>query len=145
MSTSPRTHRFTAPLASAALALLIACGGDGGTNPSASLAGIYSLATVNGKSLPITMADSGGLKIELVAPTTLSLGEDQRFYFVASIRVTGDGPVFTATDTVAAGHYTASGKALTFVESDGTAVVGEWDGAGTVTLGAPPEVMVFRK
>ena len=112
-------------IACLALALFAGCGGDSVTGPSTdSVAGTWTLQTVNGGRLPFILAQSGADKVEGTSDviTVVSTGT---FTQLTNFRTTLDG---VATDDAIDDHgtWTLKGSALTLTFSDkssGTATV----------------------
>lgn len=127
----------------AVTATLAACGGDSATGPSASIAGAYTLRTVNGGGLPFTLAQVGADKLELLNETVV-LSEGGTFTQQGSFRITEAGVV--STEFYAdAGAYTRSGTAVTFVfNSDGSSGTGTV-ASGTITVAFEGFSLVYRK
>jgi hypothetical protein len=108
-------------LALACLAVFVACSDS--TSPT-SIAGTYSLTTVNGVALPFVVQASGP-KIELLSDQII-LNAGGTFSESENLRYTNGTAVTTQTSTDA-GTYTVSGTAITFLfTSDGS--------TGTATL-----------
>ena len=144
----PRWNRVRSacpmPLLTIALLLsALACGGDGATAPQASVVGAYSLKTVNGASLPITMEEVGSNKVEILYGT-LTLNTDGTFNSSAMYRVTHED-VTSAVPGFGHGTYTLRGKALTFAYPDSTTESATWDGANEITLSTEGYTVVFRR
>lgn len=99
----------------AMLLLAIACGGDAVTGPPtlASVAGRYSLKTVNGAPLPFLIGQSGTSKSEVLADV-LALSANGTFLQTSTIRNTVDG-VATTSSSTEPGTFTLAGATATFV------------------------------
>src|SRR5690242_646649 len=93
-----------------------ACGGDKATGPGGTLAGNYTLRTVNGGGLPVVIAQLGSDKLE-VTSGSVTMNENNTFTGVTAFRETIDGDVDTFTATCP-GTYTRSGSSITFTEAD---------------------------
>jgi hypothetical protein len=113
---------------------LVACGGDS-TSPAPSIAGTWSLKTVNGAALPYVILASGTTKIELVSDVFTITANDASsgaFTQLTTIRSTQNGQV-TSQSIPDAGTYTLNGTAVTFrFNSDGSVGTGSWSG-NTIT------------
>ncbi|HYD53638.1 MAG TPA: hypothetical protein VEA99_13465 [Gemmatimonadaceae bacterium] len=136
-------------LASAVLvvgSLLAGCGGDDGspTEPtSGSIAGTYTLRTVNGNNLPFTILQVGADKIELMNET-ITVAEGGSFTQQGTVRLTESGTV-TTESYADAGSYTRNGTSVTFrVNSDGTTITGTIAN-GSITAAADGFSLVYRK
>lgn len=123
---------------------LMACGGDSATGPgSASIAGSYTLRTVNGSNLPYTILQVGADKIELINET-ITVAEGGTFTQQGTVRFTENGVVTNET-YADAGTYTRNGTAVTFrFNSDGSIGTGTVDN-GTITVGYEGYSYVYRK
>src|SRR3982750_2923524 len=108
-------RRFIARLfVFAVLVTLAGCGGDGATNAGpASVAGTYTLRTVNGAPLPYTWLQIGNDKLEITADVVI-LTEGGTWTESGTIRSTESGQVTTSPSTDA-GTYTRIGTAITLV------------------------------
>ena len=137
-------HRFIGVLAISALATLAACGGDSATAPSStSIAGSYTLRTVNGAPLPVIVVQIGAYKIELLNETVVVV-DGGTFTQQGSVRIT-EGGVVSTESYADAGTYTRNGTAVTFVfNSDGSSGTGTVNGA-TITVVVDGFSLVYRK
>ena len=96
----------------AALVTLAACGGDASTNTGpASVAGTYTLRTVNGAPLPFTLAQLGDDKYEVTADA-ITLKDGGIWTGAGTTRATESGRVSTTTVT-STGTYSLTGTAIT--------------------------------
>ncbi|MDQ6633272.1 MAG: hypothetical protein M3Z10_00770 [Gemmatimonadota bacterium] len=114
-----------------ALAALAACSGDSGTDPNASIAGSYSLRTVNGSPLPYIVAQSGSNKYE-ITDDAISLNDAGTWSELWHDRTTTNGQVTTSANTDG-GTYTRNGTAITLNSTTSGAISGSVSG-GTLTL-----------
>lgn len=136
-------HRrlFLLPLLLPLLALL-ACGGDDSTGPGASIAGAYSLTTVNGAPLPFVVQQAGTFKREITADTyTLAAGGT--WTEVRAERTTSNGAVTTSTITDA-GTWSRNGTSITLTSPASGALAGTVSG-NTLSLSSAGNTMVFTK
>ena len=124
----------------ALLLLALACGGDA-TGPEDSVAGTYSLRTVNGANLPYVVFQSGQDKSELTSDV-LTLTESS-FTQLSTIRTTINGQVTTTTEADA-GSFTRSGTAASFQFNSGTSGTGTI-GGGQITVALSGFSFVYRK
>lgn len=114
-------------LISALLLTTVACGTDSPSAPTnATMAGIWSLVTVDGAQLPFTLVP-GSAKTELFS-RVLTLTANGTFTGITSTRTTVNGQVATDFDNYS-GTYAISGRTVTFQSADG------YNGSGTVTDG----------
>ena len=109
------------------LAAFVACGGDSSTNPSASIAGTYTLRTVNGSALPFTVYSDVTTKIE-VTDDAITLNDGGTFTESGHTRTTTNGRV-TTESIVDAGTYVRNGTAITLKGADGTPTPGSLNGS----------------
>lgn len=135
-----RVATLTAAFAVGALA---ACGGDGPTTPTTtSVAGTWSLRTINGANLPYTIIQIGADKVELTADV-LTVSSGGSFAEISSYRETENGVVTTFTESDA-GTYTLNGTAVTFSFNSGGTGTGTISG-NTLTVAAEGFSFVFQK
>ena len=121
---------------------LLACGGDGSTSPGASIAGAYSLTTVNGAPLPFVVTQAGTYKYEITAETyTLAAGG--AYTEVLTDRTTSNGAVTTSTKTDA-GRWSTNGTSITLTSPALGAVSGTVSG-NTLSLTSQGNTKVFTK
>ena len=112
-----------------AVAFTTACGGDSSTGPS-SVAGTYSLTTVNSSPLPYVFINDASGKIEILSDV-YTVSDNGTYTNPTIIRSTVNGTVTTDTLT-SDGTYTRSGNSITLTDSaDPTSKL-----SGTVTTGA---------
>ena len=134
----------------AVLAGTAACGGDDSTGPSATVAGTYTLRTVNGAAPPVVLFELGSQKLEILS-STLTIGETQTYSRLDVLRETNAGLV-TTIESSCTGSYTLSGATLVFTEVEssdfcGGSFSGTWSNGNTITasLGNGAVVVVYRK
>jgi hypothetical protein len=127
----------------AALVTTAACGSDGSTNAGpASVAGTYTLRTVNGSPLPYTLFEVGGDKYEITADA-VTIKEGGAWTESGTIRSTESGTVTTSTVTNV-GTYTRAGTVINFV----SAQTGPFSGSvesGTLSLTQEGLVAVYTR
>ncbi len=124
------------------LAAFVACGGDSSTNPSESIAGTYTLRTVNGSALPFTFYSDATTKVE-VTDDAITINEGGTFTETGHTRTTTSGRV-TTESIVDAGTYTRNGTAITFKGSDATPTSGSISGS-SLTLADQGISAVYSK
>ena len=142
-------------LATAALALLTfaasACGGDDDpSGPNGSIAGTYTLRTVNGSPPPVTLLEFQDFKVEVTA-ASIVMNANNTFSATSTFRETDAGVVTTST-SVCSGTYSLSGSTVTFTEPDsdnedcGGSYTGTWSNGNTLTVSFDAGLQaVFRK
>jgi hypothetical protein len=112
--------------------LALACGSDSSTTPGGTIAGTWSLKTINGTSLPFIVAQTGADKLEIVSDVYVISGTGS-FTETTTLRATTNG-VATTQSVADAGSYTLNGTAITVrYNSDGSSVTGSWSG-NTITV-----------
>jgi hypothetical protein len=127
----------------AALVTLAGCGSDGSTNAGpASVAGIYTLRTINGSSLPYTLVQLDDNKLEVMA-SAMTLKAEGTWTESGIVRVTEGGTV-TTLPGANAGTYTLTGTMITLVSSESGTSSGTVDG-GTLRLTEGGLLSVYTK
>jgi hypothetical protein len=130
-------------LAAAALAFVAACGGsDIPSAASGSVAGTYTLRTVNGTSLPFVLSQTGPSKTEVV-DDAFTLVDNGTWTQSGHKRNTVNGQVIT-TGTSDAGTFTQSGTAITLSSATTGALVGTIAN-GTLSLTEEGVAFVYIK
>jgi hypothetical protein len=130
-------------LALFAVALITACGSDASTAPQPTIAGTWTLQTINGSPLPFIVAQTGTNKVELVSDVVVISGTGS-FTETSSVRTTTNG-VATTQSVADAGSYTLNGTAVTLhFNSDGSTATGSWSG-NTVTVTDVGLALVFTR
>lgn len=104
--------------------------------------GTYTLATVNGSSLPAVVFQVGSDKLEVVAGT-LTLSSNSSFTGSLTIRETFQGTTNTETES-GTGTYTRSGNTITFNSGDDETATGTLSG-NTLTISDEGLTLVYRK
>jgi hypothetical protein len=122
---------------------LVACGKDSvlGVGGSGSVAGSYTLRTINGNNLPVTVEQIGDDKTEVLSETMV-LG-DGTFSLQGSIRVT-EGGLTTTQPYANDGTFTQNGSAVILTFSSGARESGTASG-GTLTLVSGGFTWVYRR
>jgi hypothetical protein len=126
------------------LASLGACGIDGSTalDPAAQLPGIYHLRAVDGAPLPAVMAQDDRGRLD-VTSATRTLLEDGSFSEHFEFRYVSVADTVLGSNDLR-GEYTASGRAVVFVDADGTRVEGA-RAAGAFSLPQYGQTYDYRK
>ena len=132
-------------LLSLALALaIVGCGSDSSSEPTnASVAGTWTLQSVNGSQLPFTLSNVGSTKIELVS-SVVNVTSAGTWTSTSQTRTTINGQATTSTGTQA-GTYTLSGSAVAIRSTDGTTVQAGTVNGNTLTLAQTGLVFVYQK
>jgi hypothetical protein len=95
-----------------------ACGGDSGTGPAAaSIAGTYTLKTVNSTPLPYTMPDDGTGTIEILGDS-YTLADDGNYTQVTQFRLTVPGQSPGVFSLNSHGTYAVAGSTITLADAD---------------------------
>jgi hypothetical protein len=128
------------------LSLGLACGSDSTAPPTptqATIAGTWTLQTLNGQAVPVVLSDSGGAKLEVVRDVFTLVG-DHTFTQVTAFRITAGGQA--TTDSVSdLGTYVVNGTAVSLTyDSDGSTSSGSWQG-NTITLSAEGFSAVYTR
>ena len=132
-------------LSAALLLVALACGSDkiAGPPTPASVAGRYSLKTVNGAPLPFLIGQVGTSKSEVLADV-LVLSANGTFLQTSTIRNTTDG-VATTSSSSEPGTFTLTGSTAKFVfdidGSFGTGTIAD----RTLTLSGNGFVTIYNK
>lgn len=110
------------------LALLAACGGDSATSPtSQSLAGTYTMRTVNGSPLPFVV-QSGTTKITITADVmTVADGGTWSETGAFTLTVNGSSTSQVISD---GGTFVRAGATVSFLNGNQTAYTGSFTGSG---------------
>ena len=103
-------------LALAGAVALGGCGDDDGTGPDNNIEGTYTLETIEGEELPVTVIEFEGVKIEVLSGN-VRLMDDNEFTASLSFRETTDGETTTYTQTDS-GTWSRSGNTVTFSYED---------------------------
>jgi hypothetical protein len=128
---------------SAALAVTTACGGDSSTGPS-SVAGTYSLTTVNSAPLPYVFLNDASGKIEITSDVYV-ISDNGTYTNPTIIRSTISGEVTTDTLT-SNGTYTVSGNSITLTDaSDPTSKLSGTVTTSGLTITAEGFVLVYQR
>ncbi|GLC25257.1 hypothetical protein [Roseisolibacter agri] len=137
-----RTFRHA--LGAALLLAGTACGGDAPTGrDEGSIAGDYTLRTINGRSLPYTMLSAGVNQTEVLS-SSLSLAADGTFREERSMRRTHAGVSITEAE-LKFGTYTSTGSGVTFRATTGVQVSGTRGGGGSVTFAEDGLTFVYGR
>ena len=133
------TRRFAA----AAGLVLAACGGDHDpVSPEQTIAGAYTLRTIDGAALPVTVNLEDATFT--VTRATLSLKADRTYSQSITATVTLAGTTVTQT-LPDAGTYTVNGTTVSFVSaSDGSSGTAAYAN-GTLTVSQEGTVLVYQR
>ena len=131
-------------LISLALVVLVACGDDSTTAPTTdSVAGTWSLQSINGTALPYVVFQIGADKVELVSDVVVAVASGA-FTQTTVVRTTSSGQVTTESQADA-GTWSLNGTAVTFqFNGDGTTGTGSISG-NTMTIAESGFAFVYRK
>ena len=129
--------------AAALIAVAGACGGDSdGITEVASVAGTYSLQSVNGAPPPFVFFDDGEYRLEVMA-ASYTLTSTGSFSNTATYRETENGVVSISSETVT-GSYSVSAGTVTFIDTNGETVTGSISG-NTLQFSEDGVTAVFAK
>lgn len=129
-------------VAVAALVLLVAACGKDANDPIDTVAGTYTLRSVNGQSLPAVVYDDGSYKLEVTAASYV-LAASGSFTNSISIRETENGVVTPSTE-VDTGTYAVNGTTITLTDAEGDVISGTLSG-DTLTFSSDGITAVSRK
>ena len=125
------------------LCFVLGCGSDSTTQPTqASLAGTWSLQTINGSPLPFVTTQTGTSKTEIVSDI-VTASATGTYTEVAQTRTTLNGQATLSTQSDA-GTYTVTGNAVVIRSNDGTSVSGTVKG-DTFTVAGNGVAFEFKK
>lgn len=85
------------------------------TSPGASIAGTYSLQTINGQPLPVVVNSSGSPYSEVLS-SQISLDANGNYNSLTRYRDTYPGGLPNLVDVSATGYWTLSGSQITLTE-----------------------------
>jgi hypothetical protein len=129
------------PVLLACLALTAtACGGGDSSGP-ASIAGTYTLQTVNNAPLPFTTSQDATYKAEILS-WVVTLNEDKSYSFVFRGRSTDNGQPTENTIT-GTGTYTVSGSTVDMFDPSDNSHLGATVGENALTMVVDGPVGVF--
>lgn len=130
-------------LLSLTLALaLVACGDDSTSEPTtASVAGTWSLQSVNGAALPFILSASP--KVELLS-NVVNVAANGTWTSTTQTRTTIGTQATTASSTQS-GTYTLSGSAVAIRSTDGSTVQAGTVSGNTLTLAQSGLVFIYQK
>ena len=110
------------------LALSLACGGDGGTNPASdSIDGTYTLRTINGSTLPFTF--SNGASSVVILGDIVTVATNGTWSESTSYRQTINGQTTTGT-WADGGSWIRAGQAVTLTSNLQGSFHGTFSGSG---------------
>ena len=126
-----------------ALSVAVACGSDSTTQPTtASLAGTWTLQSVNGNPLPFTLQTSGTDRLDLLSDV-VTASANGTYTEVLQFRPTINGQSTTQSQSDA-GTFTVNGTAVTLSSNQAGNITGALTGH-TLTLTEEGFVWVFAK
>lgn len=120
---------------------LTGCGGDS-TGSVSDIAGTYTLISVSGVLLPVTLFEADADKVEVTAGSIV-LNEDRTFSGSLTVQETESGSVTTETQPLV-GRYSRSKDALTFTFTGGEQVPASISG-NDLAVTADGLVYLFRR
>lgn len=131
-------------IAAVAFLAFVACGDDSATEPTnQSVAGTWTLRTVNGSNLPYTLQQFGNDRVELLNET-INVAASGTFTQQGTLRFTAGGIVTTEPYTDA-GTYTLNGSTATFsFNSDGSTGVAAI-GDDVLSVAYSGQTFVYRR
>jgi len=120
--------------------VLAACSGSDSTGPE-SIAGKYTLTTVNNAQLPFTTSQDATYKAEILA-SAITLRDDKTFTWDFTGRSTDNGVVDQGTDSFS-GTYTIVGSTITLLDSEGSTSASLGNGTITMVISGPVGVFTL--
>jgi hypothetical protein len=119
-------------LLASVVAAALACS-KSSTSPSASIAGTYVLATVNGESLPAIVTNAGDTAVVVTDTLALTANLTYTRHVVDTLRSQGSAPSLYSHES--SGTYTNTGTSITFTDAvtDGSATGTIDNGVITIT------------
>ena len=132
-------------LLSLALALaIVGCGSDSSSEPTtASVAGTWSLQSVNGGALPFILSASNP-KIELLS-NVVNVSANGTWTSTTQTRTTIGTQAPTTASSTQSGTYTLSGSAVSIRSTDGSTVQAGTVSGNTLTLAQTGLVFIYQK
>jgi hypothetical protein len=124
------------------LALATACGGGDSTAPGPSVAGVYTLRTMNGAPLPFVLYQSGADMYEIL-DDAITLNDGGTWSESGHDRTTISGTV-TTSNVVEGGTYTVQGTAITLLSPTSGSITGALSST-SITLTGPGLVGVYTR
>jgi hypothetical protein len=138
--------RRTAFVATMILAILSAagCGGDSTGPATQSIAGSWTLQSVNGSPLPFIVTQTGTDRLEVLSDVIV-ISETGSFTQTTSTRTTTNG-VPTTQSVADAGSYTLNGSAVTLhFNSDGFTGTASWSGTTITTITGDGLALIYKR
>lgn len=123
-----------------AVCVLAACGGDPASPAAASVAGTYTLRSIDGVAVPVARATRVAADSDVIVSATLVLFPEHTFTERLQARFRTGGQV-TSTDDTFYGQYVVTGSTVTLTYMTG-GVVSATIGDGT--LAATPDGRVWQ-
>ena len=120
-----------------------ACSDSSGPDEGGSIAGTYSLRTVNGSNLPFTVVQLPEFKVEVVSDV-VTLNANNTFSEVFTSRTTEGTTVTTESETTT-GTYTLTGSLLRMTDTEGNVITAAFSAGNTLTATAGNFTLVYRK
>ena len=123
---------------------LIACGDDDPSGPSAAtVAGAYTLRTVNGQALPFVFINQPTLRVEVISDEYL-LNENGTFTTTITLRETED-TVVTMTSDSYSGQWLVSGNNVNLNSVEVGREQASFSNGNTLTFALNGVTLVYRK
>ncbi|HEX2168143.1 MAG TPA: hypothetical protein VHG09_12995 [Longimicrobiales bacterium] len=135
-------RRLMTIMAAAFLMPLIACGDEDPADPTIEASGTYTLRSINGQDLPVTVLQIGADMVE-VLDGEIRLNTDHTFSDSTTLRITEGGQVSTDVESLR-GTYVQSSTSVTLTPTGGAAyALALSDDVLTQTVGQ--YVLVYRR
>lgn len=123
------------------LAFATAC--NDATGLDNSYVGTYTLRSIDGDAVPITVYDDG-TEYARITGGTLIFNDDQTFTTSLDINYGIDGREQNESEWIG-GTFTRSGRSFTLTDGLGDSYVATWNGSDTMTINDEGVVIVFRR
>jgi hypothetical protein len=124
--------------------LIFGCSDDDPAGPSAaSVAGTYSLRTVNGQALPFLFVDQPGLRVEVISDQYM-LNANGTFTTTITLRETEDTVVTTTSDSYS-GQWLIDGNNINLTSAEVGREQASFSNGNTLTFALIGVTLVYQK
>lgn len=125
------------------LLLLVGACGDGPTNPTDAVIGMYSLVQLNGLDLPILVAQDPGRRVEVISGF-LTLRSDSSYVGTINTQVDPAAGAAQIVPSIENGTFSVSGNSVRFQPRAGASYSGTRDGR-TLSYKSSGATATYRK
>jgi hypothetical protein len=123
--------------------LLLACGDDPAGPSATTVAGTYSLRTVNGQPLPFLFVDQPGLRVEVISDEYM-LNANGTFTTTITLRETEDTVVTTTSDSYS-GQWLIDGNNINLNSVEVGREQASFSNGNTLTFALVGVTLVYQK